>query len=273
MATPVHARIGSWLAERLLGFFVILFFVFLVAPIAVVVAVAFTSANFISFPTPGFSLRWFVQVFEYRPFVNSLIVSIQVAVGSAILGSLIGVPAALKLSRTRSRIGGAVATFLISPLSMPAIVLGFSLLFYLSALGLPLSFASLLIAHTVVSIPYIMRTVIGVYRSVPTSYEEAARALGANRFRVFVHVTLPIIRPGIFAGCLFAMLVSIDNLPLSYFFGSTASNTLPVVVLSYLENQFDPAVAAISVIQLTIAIVLLVVIDMTYGLRRVAINS
>ena len=135
-------------------------------------------------------------------------------------------------------------TFLLAPLSMPMIVLGLALLYYLSALGFGISFASLLIAHTVISIPYIVRTVVGVYRGLGPDYEEAAAILGADRWNILRHVTLPLIRPGIFAGSLFAFLISFDNLPISYFFGSATTNTLPVVMLSYLESQFDPSIAA-----------------------------
>ena len=123
---------------------------------------------------------------------------------------------------------------------MPLIVVGFALLFYLSALGLGVSFTSLLIAHTVISVPYIIRTVAGVYRGVSPDYEETAAVLGANRLQIFWHVTLPMIKPGIFAGMLFAMLISIDNLPISFFFGSAHTNTLPVVMLSYLEHPVRP---------------------------------
>src|SRR5581483_2522086 len=148
-------------------------------------------------------------------------------------------------------------TFLLAPLSMPLIVLGFAQLFFLSAIGFGVSFLSLLIAHTVVSIPYIARTVAAVYRGLPSNFEETALVLGATRWQTFRHVTLPLIRPGIFAGCLFSILLSIDNLPISYFFGSPSTNTLPVVMLSYLENQFDPSIAALSTVQMMLAVLCL----------------
>jgi len=78
---------------------------------------------------------------------------------------------------------------------------------------------------------------------------------------------------GIFAGSLFAFLVSIDNLPISFFFGSPSTNTLPVVMLSYLENQFDPSIAAISTVQMGLALVALLVLDAVYGLRRIGMPS
>ena len=106
-----------------------------------------------------------------------------------------GVPAALAVTRGKGPYADAIMTFLLSPLSMPLIVIGFALLFYLSALGLGVSFVSLLIAHTVISVPYIIRTVAGVYRGISPDYEETAAVLGANRLQVFWHVTLPMISP------------------------------------------------------------------------------
>jgi putative spermidine/putrescine transport system permease protein len=151
------------------------------------------------------------------------------------------------------------------------LVIGFSLLYFLSSLGIGVSFAALLIAHTVISVPYVMRTVLAVYRNVGINFEEAAAVLGANRWQRFYFVTLPLISPGVFAGALFAVLISLDNLPVSYFFGTANVTTLPVVMLSYLQNQLDPAIAAISTVQMLIAIGLLLVVERTYGLR--ALNA
>ena len=251
-----------------LGLFTGLLILFIVAPILVVVAVSFSSATFIAFPIESLSLRWYNRIFEYRPFINSLIVSLHLAVASAVLGALVSVPAALAIARSETRGATALAAFLLAPLSIPAIVLGFGLLYFLSALALGVSFTSLLIAHTIIAVPYISRTVLSVYRGLSPDLEESAAVLGANRWQVFRHVTLPLIRPGIFAGGLFALLISLDNLPISFFFGSSATNTLPVVMLSYLQNQFDPSIAAISTVQMLIAIAVLVVVDRVYGIDR-----
>jgi putative spermidine/putrescine transport system permease protein len=252
----------------LLGAYVLLFLLFLVVPIIAVVWVSFSSASFILFPMPGYSLRWYARILEYRPFLDSLLVSIQVAVGSAVLGAVLGVPAALWAARSRGWAGAAVSNLLLAPISVPAIVLGFSLLYLLSAMMLGISFLSLLITHTVVAIPYVARTALAVYRGLPPDFEEAASVLGASRWQTLRHVTLPLIRPGIFAGALFSILISLDNLPLSFFFGSASTNTLPVVMLSYMQNQFDPSIAAISTVQMLIAVLTLLVVNAFYGIEK-----
>lgn len=263
------ARLAEETRERwVLGFVTVLFFGFLIFPIIVVVAVSFTSANYVSFPIEGFSLRWFHRIIEYEPFINSLWVTLKVAVASTAIAVLVGVPAALYLVRAKKASTEYLMALLLSPLSMPMIVLGLALLFYFSAIGLGISLTSLIIAHTVVGLPYVVRTVAGVYRSAPPDLEESAVILGATRWQIIRYVVLPQIRPGIFAGAMFSILVSIDNLPVSFFFGSPSTSTLPVVMLSYLEHQFDPSIAAISTVQMLIALVGLVIIERLYGLQH-----
>lgn len=263
------ARLAEDTRERwALGLVTLLFFGFLIFPIIVVVAVSFTSASYVSFPIEGFSLRWFHRIVEYEPFIASLWVTLKVAIASTSIAVLVGVPAALYLVRAKTASTEYLMALLLSPLSMPMIVLGLALLFYLSAIGLGVSLTSLIIAHTVVGLPYVVRTVAGVYRGAPPDLEESAAILGATRWQIIRYVVLPQIRPGIFAGAMFSILVSIDNLPVSFFFGSPSTSTLPVVMLSYLEHQFDPSIAAISTVQMLIALVGLIIIERFYGLKH-----
>jgi putative spermidine/putrescine transport system permease protein len=267
-ALPVRRRRRVRYGVIALALYVLLFLGFIAAPIVSVVVVSFSTASFIAFPIPGFTLRWYWHILEYKPFVDALIVSGEVAVLSTMFGTLLGIPAALALARSRGTAAAIVSNFLLAPVTVPAIVLGLALLYFLSSLALGISLTALLIAHTVAGIPYIVRTVLSVYRSIPPDLEEAAAILGASRWQTLVHTTLPLVRPGIFAGGLFAILTSLDNLPLSFFFGSANTNTLPVVMLSYMENQFDPSIAAISTVQMLIAIVVLLIADRVYGIEK-----
>jgi len=252
---------APWLALYMLALLV-----FLIAPILVVVYVSFTSASFIALPIENFSLRWYARIIQYRPFLDSLLFSIELAICSTLCGAVLSIPAALALGRMRGRLASAVMLFLLAPISIPAVVLGFAMLYYLSALAMGTSFLSLLVAHTVIAIPYIARTVLSVYRSTGPSLEEAAAILGASKWSTMRHITLPLIKPGVFAGAVFAMLISLDNLPISFFFGTSETNTLPVVMLSYMQNQFDPSIAAIATVQSAISVVVLVIVNRLYGL-------
>lgn len=266
-ATPIRRRRAFNSAALVLGAYVVLFMTFLLAPIFVVVWVSFSADSFIAFPISGYSTRWYARIIEYRPFMDSLMVSLEIAVLSGVLGAALGVPAALWAARSRTSFAEVVSNLLLAPISVPAIVLGFSLLYLLAAMTIGVSFLALLITHTVVSIPYVTRTVLAVYRSIPPDFEEAASVLGASRLQTLRRVTLPLVKPGIFAGALFSLLISLDNLPLSFFFGSSTTNTLPVVMLSYMQNQFDPSIAAISTVQMLIAVVALLAVNAFYGIE------
>lgn len=252
-----------------LRIFVAAFFIFLLAPILIVVLYSVSDAAYTVWPIQDLSLRWYERMIEYRPFLTSLGFSFKVAIWAAALSILIGVPAALALARSRSPLAEAVTTFLLAPLSMPMILLGVALLYYFSWMGLGVSQTGVILSHTVVSLPYIVRTVAAVYMNAGKGQEESAAILGANRVQVFVRVTLPMIRAGILAGGIFAMLISLDNLPISFFFAGPDTNTLPVVMLAYQQNQFDPAIAAISTTQMVIAIAMLLVVQRLTGLHHI----
>jgi putative spermidine/putrescine transport system permease protein len=268
--TRTPSAASSELARGALALFVLAFFAFLTAPIVIVVIISFSSQSYVGFPLTGLSLRWYARIWEYGPFIESMITSTELALASAFCGAVLAVPAALGLARSNGPVAAALVTFLISPLSIPAVLLGFALLYYLSWMGFGVSFTSLLISHTVIAIPYLLRTVLSGYRALGPTYEEAARILGAGPWRCFWYVTFPLIRPSIFAGALFAILISFDNLPLSFFFGNASTNTLPVVMLSYLQNQFDPAIAAIGTVQMGLALLLLIVVERIYGLKALS---
>lgn len=266
--SPPRRRKRIDLVAVVLGIYTVAFLAYILFPILAVVVVSFTQSTNVVFPLEGLSLKWYARIWEYKPFIQSLATSIVLAFLSAAIGALLGVPAALWVARSRSAWGQAIANLLLAPISIPAIVLGFALLYFVSGLALGISFTSLLIAHTVVAVPYVSRTVLAVYRAIPPDLEEAAAILGATRWQTLRYTTLPLIRPGIFAGGLFAVLISLDNLPLSYFFGSATTNTLPVVMLSYMQNQFDPSIAAISTVQMMIAVAVLLIVNRVYGIDK-----
>lgn len=251
-----------------LGIYTVIFLLLVVLPIVLVVVASFAPTPFITFPLSGLSTQWYVRVFEYRPFMHSLGVSVQIAVISSVIGAFFAVPAALALARSESKWANALVAFLLSPISIPGIVAGFSLLYFLAALSLGPGFRSLLIAHSIVAIPYILRTALSVYRTISPATEDAAVVLGATRLQTLMYVTLPQMRPAIMAGMLFSFLISLDNLPISFFFGTATTSALPVVMMSYLQNQFDPSVAAVATIQMLLAVAALLIVDRLYGVGR-----
>lgn len=241
---------------------------FLAAPVAIIVCVAFTSAEFVSFPPTGFSLRWFREVLTNSQFLvplwHSFVLGIAATTGSMVLA----VPAAIALVRCDLPMKEAMLAFMLSPLSLPTIILAAALLFFLAQFGLGTSPVGLLIGHVVITVPYVLRTVLAVYAGIGTEAEEAARTLGARRWQVIRYVTLPMIRPGLMAGAILAFLLSFDEVAVALLLSTVDTTTLPVAVLSYLVYNYDPAVAAISSVQIVIVVVLLLALERFLGVKH-----
>lgn len=254
--------------SRLLAAYVALLFVFLGAPMVIVVLFSLNREKYIHFPPDGLTLNWFSEVLANESFMSALYNSLELAAVATVISTLLGIPAALALRRCRFPGRYALEAYFLSPLSLPLIVLGVALLFFFGRLGLGLTVWGLVMAHVVITIPYILRTVLSVYRGLDRSLEESAMVLGANGWRTFWHVTLPLIRPGIIAGCVFSYLISFDNLPVSIFLTRPDTTTLPVAILTYLVYNFDPSVAAISTLEIIFVVFALILVDRFYGLRN-----
>lgn len=256
-----------------LSAYVVIMSVFLVAPIAVVVIAAFTSGEFITFPPQSFSLRWFDKVVRDPEFILPLWNSIRLGAGATVVACVLAVPAAIALVRGDVPGRRLIESLLLAPLSLPTIILAVGLLFFTAQIGLGASFTSLLIGHVVIVIPYVLRTVLGVYMSANYETEDAAKVLGANPLQTFWHVTLPTIWPGILAGGIFAFLMSFDEVAVSILLSNTDTTPLPVSILSYLVYNYDPSVAAISTIQIAIVIFVLLILERVFGIRNVVFAS
>lgn len=241
--------------------------VFLLAPLAVVVMVAFTSASFVSFPPPGLSPRWLVRVLSDQTFLRPLGNSLVLGLAAAGCAALIATPAAIALVRCRLPGGAEIQSFLLSPLALPSLILSIGLLFFLSRIGLGNTFLGLLIGHVVITVPYLLRTIIAVYGAADRDIEAAAYVLGANPVRTFLWITLPMIRPAVIAGGLFAFLISFDEVAIALLLSTARTITLPVAILAYLINNYDPAVAAISVVKMALVVGVLFALERMVGLR------
>jgi putative spermidine/putrescine transport system permease protein len=245
---------------------------FLLAPLLVVGVVAFTSASFVSFPPPAYSLRWLTKVLNDPAFMRPLANSVLLGLCAALAAMALAVPAALALARRSFKGAAEIESFLLSPLSLPALILSIALLFYLSRLGLGGGFAGLLIGHTVIVLPYMLRTVLAVARGADPALEEAAQVLGADPWRTFLHVTLPTLRPGVVAGALFAFLVSFDEVAVALLMSTIGSMTLPVAILNHIAHNYDPAIAAVSLIKIVLVVAVLLALELSFGLDRLMLS-
>jgi putative spermidine/putrescine transport system permease protein len=240
---------------------------FLLAPVAIVAVFAVNPTPFIQFPPVGVSPRWFQKFFASRDFMSAIQLSLTVAAVVAAIATVLGASAALGLAR--GRLPGArllTATFL-SPLMLPAILTGLALfqLYMLLDIGRPLW--GLVAGHVLIAIPYVVRTTLAVLHNFDRGLEEAARNLGASPARTFFEVTLPLIRPGVLAGGIFAFIVSFDQFPVSLFLVSPGRETLPITLFNYLKYDLDGTIAAASMVSILLSVAVVLVLDRTVGLR------
>ncbi len=240
---------------------------FLLVPILVVLLFSINPAPFIQFPPQGVSLRWFVKFFESRDFMAAFRLSALLGFATVVGATVIGTMAALALVRGRLPGAGFLAALFLSPLMLPAILTGLALFQFYMLLDVGRPFWGLLIGHIVIAIPYVIRTTVAVLTNFDRSLEEAARNLGASDLVTFREVTLPLIRPGVIAGGIFAFVISFDQFPLSLFLVNPGAETLPITMFNYLKYDFDPTIAAASTVSILLSIGVVLLLERTVGLQ------
>jgi putative spermidine/putrescine transport system permease protein len=234
-------------------------YVFLIAPIVIVVVASLNAGRFLVFPPDGLSLQWYVKLARSEPFVRSFLFSLRLAALTTVIATVIGAAAALYVVR-HARRGNALRMLLVAPLQLPGIMTSLALLIFYYAIGLGgTSYLGLLIGHVVVCTPYVFLTVGAVLYNFDRSLEEAARSLGAGSATTFRRVTLPIIKGGVISGAVFSFITSFDQFPISLLLSGVGTTTLPIQVFDYLRFSFDPTAAAVGTVNIlmTLGVVLL----------------
>lgn len=252
-----------------LALFNVLFVAFLLAPVVVVVLVAFTPEGWLAIPTTRFSLRWFRAIAERPEFLEAFRNSALVALGASAVATLLGTLAALGLHRYRFRGRDLIGVFLLSPLMVPTVVTGVSLLYFYTLLGLAATIPGIVAAHVVVTVPYVIRTVSASLAGFDRNLERAAMALGAGPLRTFGLITLPSILPGIAAGTVFAFITSFDELTVSLFVTGPRLVTLPIQIYNHITYITDPLVAAVSTVMVAVTLTAVLLLERLVGLDRV----
>jgi putative spermidine/putrescine transport system permease protein len=254
--------------RRLLGAMNALIYLYLLAPILIVVPVSFSAAAFVVFPPRGLSLRWYANFLTSRELTEALWLSVRLAVTVTLAATVTGTLAALALTRYRLPGREAIRTFLMAPIVLPGIVLGIALLIFLNRTPLAQTFGGLFAAHLVVALPYVVRTVAATLEGSDRIVEEAAASLGAPPLAVFWTVTLPLIKPGVIAGATFAFITSFDELVVSLFLTGPRLSTLPVQIYNYIEFASDPTIAAISVLLIAFTTAVVLLVERVVGFTR-----
>jgi len=248
--------------------FVTLVYVFLLAPLVVVVLVSFNPTSGFRIPLTEVSLRWYEKFFVTSAFRNALfLISLPVALSSALLATALGTLAAIGLARCRLFAREAVESFFMLPLLVPSILLGAALYLVYAGTMLAGTFASIVIGHTLLGIPYVIRVVGAGLASVDRRLEEAAISLGCTPVQAFVRVVLPVLRSSILSGAIFAFIVSFSDINLALFVAGPTTTTLPIHIFSQIFWEGDPTIAAASAMQILIVGVLILLMQRLFNVR------
>ncbi|ARP87516.1 ABC transporter permease [Bordetella genomosp. 9] len=250
-----------------------IFVLFILAPLLMVCAVAFTSEGFISLPTSGLSLRWFRAILDNPRFIDAFFFSLGLGALSATIAIALAVPGALALARHRFRGREALMAFFLSPLMIPHVVLGLAFLKYYTSIGLVGTYAGLVIAHVVLVMPYALRLVLASATGMDASLERAALSLGASPLQTFRRIVLPLILPGVVSGWVIAFITSFDELTMSIFIASPSTTTLPVRIFLHIEDTIDPLVTAVSAVLIYMTVIAVVILDRLVGLEKLFVGK
>jgi putative spermidine/putrescine transport system permease protein len=245
-------RLSAW------GFFVFIgcIYIFLVLPSVFVIPMSFGGADDLTFPPRKLSLGLYEQFFHSAVWTEALGVSLRVALITALLATAFGTLAAFGLVRGTFRGKKAIGFLLLSPMLMPSVVIGLGVYFYFSFLGISGSALGLVLAHLVLTVPYVIVTVSTGLRQIDPNVELAAEIMGASPLRIFVRVVVPQIPPSLASGALFAFLVSFDEVVIAWFISGTNAATLPVVMYGTLKLEASPVIAAAATLLSSASIVI-----------------
>lgn len=263
---------GSMVADRamdtLLRVFIGAVYAFLLLPIVVIVLMSLNAGEFLTFPPQGLSLRWFGALFANEGFMRAMGTSLALAAAATVGATLIGTGAALYVVRHATRTREALRLLLMMPLMLPEILTAIALLFFLYATGIGTrTVFGLVVGHVLVTLPYVFTNVASALYNQDGSLEQAARSLGASPARAFARVTLPLIKPGLITGALFAFVISFDLFNMSLLLKGVGMTTLPLQLFDYLRWDFDPTAAAVSTVSIVLTLAAVVWIDRSVGLR------
>lgn len=265
MALPVYASP----VQRVWHYFFIILctaiFLYLLVPIFVIMPLSFNSEPYFSYPMEGYSLRWYEEFFSSDQWLMGLKNSIIVGIFATLVATTLGTLAALGLNRADFRGKTAVMAILISPIIIPIVITAAGMFYFYASIGLSSTLTGLVLAHAALGVPFVVITVSATLVGFDHNLVRAGASLGANPFRVFFKVTLPMILPGVVSGALFAFITSWDELVVAIFLAGAEEHTLPRRMWSGIRELLSPTITAVATMLIMFSILLMVTMEL---LRR-----
>jgi putative spermidine/putrescine transport system permease protein len=250
--------------SRLTGGLVVgLVLLFMVAPILIIVILSFSSAGYLTFPPPAFGVRWYREYLGSAEWLAATGLSLSVAASVVVLATFLGTLAALGLARLPPPLRNLAAALILSPLIVPVIVVAIGIYYAYSRYGLVGTPVGLVLAHTCLAVPFVVTSVSASLAGFDRRLEQAALSLGATPWGTFRQVTLPLIRPGVLTGALFAFITSFDELVVALFLSGSGAVTLPRRMWDDLRFAIDPTIAAVSTLTIVLTASLLAIVHLT----------
>jgi putative spermidine/putrescine transport system permease protein len=233
-------------AALLLRFYVAAACIWLLAPIVIIVILAFSGEGYLYFPPNSLSLQWFARFFGDLQWQRALLSSLVIGAIACLVSTTTGFFAAYAFLRAEFALKKLLLSLLLTPLVVPSIITAIAMYYLAGRLGLIGNFLWLGLCHAVIAMPVVLLILLAALHAVDPNLERAALGLGAGRLRVFCQIVLPLALPGILSAALFAFLASFDELLISLFLAGVRAQTLPVRIWNSLNLQIEPTIAAVS---------------------------
>jgi putative spermidine/putrescine transport system permease protein len=262
-ATPLD-KLGWWG----LRFACVAVLAFLLVPIAVIVPLSFADSSFLSYPIPGWSLKWYENLFTSEDWIRAARNSFIVAPLATVIATVLGTLAAVGLARTDFPFKGTLMSVLIAPMVVPIVVVGVATYLFFAPLGLVDSYAGLIIVHAALGAPFVLTTVLATLQGFNHNLVRASLSLGAGPLATFFRVTLPAIAPGVISGALFAFATSFDEVVVTLFLAGPEQVTLPRQMFTGIRENITPTIAAVATLLILFTTSLLLVLEWLRGRRE-----
>ena len=232
--------------------------IFLIAPVLLLMPMSLGSAEIIEFPPSKIGIDQYRKFFSHPAWQTAVLNSLQVAVGTSIVSTTLGLLASLALVWGRFRGKGIINAFILSPMIVPLIVMALAFYISLSKLGMLGTKMGLILTYTPLTLPFSVLPISATLRGFDRSLEYAALNLGASRFQTFMKITFPIIRPGVLTGAIFAFMIAFDEVVIALFICGSTAVTLPKKMWDVIRYEIEPMLPAISTLLLLLAALILV---------------
>lgn len=229
-----------------LGIVCALIALWLIAPTLVIIPMSFNEKKSLAFPPSGFSLQWYQNFWNGSEWWKSFLSSLKIAALVSVISTVVGTLAAIGLQKIKGKLAGAIRALLLAPIVIPGVVLAVGLYALYLELRLVGTVTGFVVAHTMLAIPFVVVAVGASLEVFDNRLVTAAASLGANRWKAFLTVMLPLIAPGVMSGALFAFVTSFDEIVVALFINSPYLKPLPVQIYTSITRDSDPTVAAVG---------------------------